>query len=75
MPLFMDIHDIHGATAEEVAKAHAADLETQRKYGVEYRKYWFNESRGKLFCLVDARPVRRRQSVCTVKHTAWWQLE
>lgn len=54
MPLFMDIHEIHGATAEEVAKAHAADLETQRKYGVEYLKYWFNESRGKVFCLVNA---------------------
>lgn len=54
MPLYMDIHDIHGATEEEVDKSHAADLETQRKYGVEYRKYWFNESRGKLFCLVDA---------------------
>jgi class 3 adenylate cyclase len=54
MPLYMDIHDIHGTSEEEVAKAHAADLETQRKYGVEYVKYWFNESRGKLFCLVDA---------------------
>ncbi len=29
MPLYMNIHEIHGATAEEVAKAHAADLETQ----------------------------------------------
>ena len=54
MPLYMDIHEIHGVTEEEVAKAHAADLETQQKYGVEYVKYWFNESRGKLFCLVDA---------------------
>jgi class 3 adenylate cyclase len=50
----MDIHEIHGATEEEVAKGHAADLETQRKYGVEYLKYWFNEGRGKLFCLVNA---------------------
>ncbi len=54
MPLYMDIHEIHGATAEEVAKAHTADVETQRKYGVEYLKYWFNESRGKVFCLVNA---------------------
>jgi class 3 adenylate cyclase len=54
MPLYMDIHEIHGATVEEVAKAHTADLETQRKYGVEYLKYWFNESRGKVFCLVNA---------------------
>jgi hypothetical protein len=25
MPLYMDIHEIHGATPEDVAKAHAAD--------------------------------------------------
>lgn len=54
MPLYMDIHEIHGSTAEDVAKAHAADRVAQDKYGVEYRKYWFNESRGKVFCLVDA---------------------
>ena len=27
MPLYMDIHEIHGATPEDVAKAHAADVE------------------------------------------------
>jgi class 3 adenylate cyclase len=54
MPFYIDIHEIHGATAEEVAKAHTADLKTQRKYGVEYLKYWLNESRGKIFCLVNA---------------------
>ena len=50
----MDIHQLHGETPEDIAKAHAADLEMQRKYGVEYRKYWVNESCSKLFCLVDA---------------------
>ncbi len=50
----MDIHNLHGVTAEDVAKAHAADLEAQRKYGVEYRKYWVNENCGKVFCLVHA---------------------
>ena len=54
MPLYMDIHNLHGVTAEDVAKAHAADLEAQRKYGVEYRKYWVNENCGKVFCLVHA---------------------
>jgi len=54
MPLYMDIHEIHGATPEDVAKAHAADLEAQEKYGVQYLKYWVNESEGKVFCLVDA---------------------
>ncbi len=54
MPLYMDIHNIQGATAEQLEKAHAADLEVQGKYDVEYLKYWFNESRGKVFCLVNA---------------------
>jgi class 3 adenylate cyclase len=26
----------------------------QRKFGVDYRKYWFNEKQGKVFCLVHA---------------------
>ena len=50
----MDIHQLRGATSEDIAKAHALDVETQRKYGVEYRKYWINESAGKAFCLVHA---------------------
>ncbi|HEV3109844.1 MAG TPA: nickel-binding protein [Candidatus Binataceae bacterium] len=54
MPLYMDIHNLQGATVEEIAKAHAADLEVQGKYHVQYLKYWFNESQGKAFCLVDA---------------------
>jgi hypothetical protein len=55
MPLYMDIHELpEGTTPEDIAKAHAKDMETQRKYGVEYRKYWVNESGRKLFCLVNA---------------------
>jgi len=54
MPMYMDIHEIDGATADAVAKAHAADMEVQKKYGVEYHKYWLNESCGKIFCLCSA---------------------
>jgi class 3 adenylate cyclase len=54
MPTYIDIHDIRGVTAEDVAKAHKADLEKQGKYGVSYLKYWVNESCGKVFCLVNA---------------------
>jgi len=54
MPMYMDIHEVHGATAADVAKAHTADVATQGKYGVEYLKYWFNESTGKIFCLCSA---------------------
>ncbi len=55
MPLYMDIHELpEGTTAEDIAKAHAKDVETQRKYGVEYRKYWVNENGRKVFCLAHA---------------------
>lgn len=55
MPLYMDIHNkVDGLTADAVKHAHEADLETQSKYGVEYLQYWFDESSGKVFCLVNA---------------------
>ena len=55
MPLFMDIHKhIPGLTKEAVEGAHAKDVEIQKKYGVEYKKYWFDEKNGKVFCLVEA---------------------
>ena len=54
MPLYMDIHALHGATPDEVASAHHKDVETQRKYGVNYRQYWINPDGGKLFCLCEA---------------------
>jgi class 3 adenylate cyclase len=51
----MDIHNLpEGATAEDVANAHAKDVEVQRKHGVEYTKYWVNEKAGKVFCLAHA---------------------
>ena len=56
MPLFMDVHEKlpDGATAKDVAGAHAADMKVQEKYGVTYLRYWVDEKRGKIFCLVDA---------------------
>jgi hypothetical protein len=55
MSLFMDVHNIEGGvTAEDVAGAHRADLETQGKYGVNYLRYWVDEEAGKIFCLVEA---------------------
>lgn len=54
MPTYMDIHEAPGATWEALATAHAADVETQGKYGVKYLKYWFNENRGNVFCLCTA---------------------
>jgi hypothetical protein len=53
--LFMDVHNLEGGvSAQDVAKAHQADLETQQKYGVSYLRYWVDEKAGKIFCLVEA---------------------
>lgn len=55
MPLFIDVHDhIPGLTKDAVAGAHQKDLETQSKYGVDCKKYWFNETTGQVFCLIEA---------------------
>lgn len=55
MSLFMDVHTIEGGvSAADVAGAHQKDLETQDAYGVNYLRYWVDESAGKIFCLVEA---------------------
>src|SRR5258707_13898729 len=55
MPLYMDVHTIDGGvTADDVAEAHIADLQTQGRHNVNYLRYWVNEGKGKVFCLVDA---------------------
>jgi class 3 adenylate cyclase len=69
MPLYMDIHNLpEGATLEDVAKAHAKDMETQRKYGVEYTKYWLNEKAGKVFCLCHAPNAEAAEQVHREAH-------
>ena len=55
MPLFMDVHEkVEGLTAAAVAGAHAKDLQVQGQYDVDYQQYWFDETTGKVFCLVQA---------------------
>jgi hypothetical protein len=55
MALFMDVHNLgEPVSIDDVAKAHAADLQTQDQYGVHYLRYWVDEGEGRIFCLVDA---------------------
>lgn len=54
MPLYMDIHNVPGATPEALKAAHDADVAVQHKHHVCYHKYWLNEEAGKVFCLVEA---------------------
>ena len=68
MPLYMDIHELHGAKAEDVAKAHELDTKIQEKYGVKYTKYWLNESCGKVFCLCEAPNAEAAEQVHREAH-------
>jgi len=55
MPLFMDVHTMEGGVAlGDVAQAHMADLQEQANHDVSYLRYWVDEGKGKIFCLVEA---------------------
>ena len=69
MALFMDVHTLPGPVGmTDVEQAHAADLRTQGRYGVNYRKYWVDESEGKIFCLVEAPDAEAAESVHREAH-------
>jgi len=69
MPLYMDIHHhLEGLTAEGAAEAHANDLEIQKKYGVRYLRYWYDEKTGKVFCLVEAPSIEAAMAVHREAH-------
>ncbi|MBJ6124781.1 nickel-binding protein [Microvirga splendida] len=54
MPIYLDRHDLKGLTAADIAEAHRKDLEVQGRYGVRFLTYWFDDTRGTAFCLIDA---------------------
>ena len=70
MPTYMDVHEHlpEGATAKDVAEAHAADLAKQDAYGVKYLKYWFNENTGQVWCLIDAPSKEAAEAVHREAH-------
>ena len=54
MPLFMDRHDLPDVRPEDVAEAHARDLEIGPKHDVSFLTYWFDPDMGAAFCLARA---------------------
>ncbi|WP_140743071.1 DUF4242 domain-containing protein [Pedococcus bigeumensis] len=69
MSLFMDVHTIEGGLAAgDVAGAHQADLAAQAPHGVNYLRYWVDESAGKIFCLVDAPDAEAANTVHREAH-------
>src|ERR1043165_9092783 len=51
--LYMDVHRLEPGKVElkDVAAAHAKDLEVEKKYGVNFIKYWVDKEKGLVYCL------------------------
>jgi hypothetical protein len=54
--LYIDVHRLEPGKVkyEDVAKAHAKDLQVEKKYGVEFLKFWVDEQNGLVYCLSSA---------------------
>jgi hypothetical protein len=54
--LYIDVHHFGPGKVkyEDVAKAHAKDLAVEKKYGVNFIKYWVDEKGGNVYCLSSA---------------------
>jgi AraC-like DNA-binding protein len=53
MPIYMDIHNVPGAEALDVAEAHRKDMLIQHEYGCKCMTYWIDEAKGLAFCLIE----------------------
>jgi class 3 adenylate cyclase len=68
MPLFMDRHDVPGATQADIAQAHVSDVALASKHDVEFLTYWFDQERGRAFCLAKAPEPHNMEAVHREAH-------
>lgn len=54
MPIYMDLHIVPGVNAKNVAEAHSRDVFLEKDHNCTCLTYWVDESRGHVFCLIDA---------------------
>ncbi|MFF7471082.1 SCO4226 family nickel-binding protein [Streptomyces sp. NPDC008092] len=55
MPQYMDVHHgMKGITADELKKAHEADLAVEKEEGVHFERAWADPGSGKVYCLSEA---------------------
>ena len=54
MPIYMDIHEVPGAAAVDLAEAHRKDMLIQDEFRCKCMTYWLDEKRGNAFCLIEA---------------------
>ena len=63
MAKFMDVHSgFENVTQEQLAAAHAKDLELEGAEGVHFEQAWLDPKSGKVFCLAtgpNAEAVKR----------------
>lgn len=54
--LYIDVHHLGAGkvTAAAVAEAHQKDLATEKKYNVNFIKYWVDVTKGDVYCLSSA---------------------
>src|SRR4051794_15866925 len=51
--LYIDVHHVGAGKVDSkaVAAAHQKDLAVEKKYGVDFIKYWLDEAKGDIYCL------------------------
>ncbi|MFE9408863.1 SCO4226 family nickel-binding protein [Streptomyces sp. NPDC006704] len=55
MSRFMDVHHgMTGITADQLARAHQADLAVENEEGVHFEKAWADPASGTVYCLSEA---------------------
>ena len=54
--LYLDVHHFKpgSVTYEDVENAHLKDLAVEKKYGVQFIKFWVDETHGNVYCLSSA---------------------
>ncbi len=54
MPIYMDIHQVPGVEALDLAEAHRKDMLIQEEHQCTCMTYWLDVARGVAFCLIEA---------------------
>jgi Protein of unknown function (DUF4242) len=54
MPIYMDVHNIPGVKAKDVAEAHQKDVALEDIFSCKCITYWMDEKRESVFCLIEA---------------------
>ncbi|MCH8327608.1 MAG: DUF4242 domain-containing protein [Candidatus Marinimicrobia bacterium] len=68
MPLYMDLHEVQGATEQDLAKAHLADIAIQDQYSCNSLTYWLNKETGTANCLIEAPSTEQAVAMHRASH-------